>query len=183
MASPAPTAAPRPVRPVIELLRIGLGLIWTVNVLYIAVPSNGYFSSFSATAASFAPSSLGGPGFANWVAQQPLLFSWVIAVTTAYLAFAFVTGTTTRLACFVGAAFNLALLLTQFSSLVDVGSTDVGPMPLYLLLYIGLFIGGAGQQLSVDAWLRRRRSVRAEPRPLVKRIRFPTSTADERGNA
>jgi uncharacterized membrane protein YphA (DoxX/SURF4 family) len=145
---------PRPRRsPVLELFRIGLGIIWALNLVFILDPANGFFASFSATASSFAPTSAGGPGLANFVAGHPLLFAGLIAGTTAYLAIAFLLGFTTRMACLVGAIFNSVLLVTQFGTVATIGGTDVGPMPLYLVLYLGLAVGGAGASIGVDGWL------------------------------
>ncbi len=142
--------------PVIELLRIGAGLIWLLNLVYIVDPQNGYWTTFSQTARSFAPTTIGGPGFAEFVASNPLFFSWAIALITAYLTVALLLGVTTRLACFAGAFFSAVLIATQFgSTFLFPGGTDVGAHPLYILIYAVLVIGGAGQSLSVDRWVRR----------------------------
>ena len=63
-------------------------------------------------------------------------------------------GLTTRFACDVGIVFSAALLATQVGSTFSVpGGTDVGPHPLYLLIYGTLILGGAGRYLSVDHWI------------------------------
>lgn len=139
----------------IELLRIGVGLVWVVNLLFILDPANQYWSTFSNVALSFAPTTLGGPGFAQFVAAHSLLFAWLIALVTAYLAFALLLGVTTRIACFVGSFFSAVLLATQFgSTFLFPGGTDVGAHPLYILVYGALIVGGAGRSVSVDRWLR-----------------------------
>lgn len=128
-----------------------MGVIWGLNMVFVLEPSNQFFPTFRATAASFAPTSLGGPGVADFVAAHALVFAWVTAVLTAYLAVAFVLGLTTRLACLVGGVASLVFLATQFVSTFQVpGGTDVGPHPLYLLIYLILFVGGVGRYLSVD---------------------------------
>ena|SRR5580693_3741428 len=135
------------------VLRIGLGVIWTLNLMFILDPANDFFSGFAATARSFGPTSLGGPGLAQFVASNSGLFSAVIALTTAYLAIAFLIGATSRMACLVGFVFNSVLFATQFGSTVVVpGGTDVGPMPLYLLIYLILAAFGTPTMYSVDAW-------------------------------
>jgi uncharacterized membrane protein YphA (DoxX/SURF4 family) len=135
----------------IDVLRVGMGLIWTLNMVFILDPSNQYFPTFRETALSFAPTSLGGPGVANFVAAHSTAFAWGTAVLTAYLAVAFVFGVTTRLACIVGGVASLLFLLTQFVSTVQIpGGTDVGPHPLYLLIYLILFVGGAGRYAAID---------------------------------
>lgn len=135
----------------IEALRIGMGAIWALNMIFVLYPANQFFPTFQSTAASFGPTSLGGPGGANFVASHSLLFAWVTAVLTAYLAIAFLVGFTTRLACLVGALASLAFLVTQFATTFQApGGTDVGPHPLYLLIYLILFLGGAGRYFSVD---------------------------------
>ncbi len=148
----------------LEFLRIGIGVVWLVNLLFIVDPANRFFPTFASSARSYATSTLGGPGIAQFVASHPLLFAAGIAATTGYLAVAFLLGVTTRVASIVGAAFAVGLLLTQFgSTFFFPGGTDVGPQPLYLVIYGVLLVGGAGTSLSLQPWLRARmRALRAE---------------------
>ncbi len=138
----------------IDLLRVGLGAIWAVNLVFVVDPSNRFFATFRTTALSFAPETLGGPAVANFVAAHALVFAWGVALLTGYLAVAFLLGLTTRLACWVGAFASIGFLLTQFVSTFGTpGGTDVGPHPLYLLIYAILVLGGAGRYVSVDHWI------------------------------
>ncbi len=157
----------------IDLLRLGLGAVWAINLLFIVAPTNEYFSTFQGVASGFASSSLGGPGIANLVASNATFFAWAIAVLTGYLAVAFLAGITTRLACLVGGVASLAFLLTQFTTtfVLTGGGTDVGPHPLYLLIYFILFSGGAGRYLSFDGWVWR--SGRARLPALARRLCAP----------
>lgn len=153
-------------RHAIELLRIGLGAVWLVNFAFIVDPANGWWASFASVARSFAPTTLGGPGFAEYVAAHPQFFAWTIAIVTGYLAVALLLGFTTRLASFVGSFFSAILLATQFgSTFLFPGGTDVGEHPLYILVYAVLVVGGAGSTLSVDAWLRHALAARRLARP------------------
>jgi len=138
----------------VELLRIGVGIVWTMNFIFIVDPANHYFGNFGQTALSFAPTTLGGPALARFVAANSTVFSWSIALLTGYLAVAFTLGLTTRWACLLGGIFSAVLLGTQFGSIfVFPGGTDVGEHPLYLLIYFALVYGGAGQALSTDLWI------------------------------
>jgi uncharacterized membrane protein YphA (DoxX/SURF4 family) len=158
---PSPSRADR----AIALVRIGIGLVWTVNLLFILYPPNQFFPQFAATAQSFAPTTLGGPGIASFVATHSLVFSVAIAATTAYLAVGLLAGVTTRIACAVGFVFNTFLLVTQFGTILVIpGGTDVGPMPLYLVIYLGLLAYGGPTLWSVDRWWVRRRSTAPAPR-------------------
>jgi uncharacterized membrane protein YphA (DoxX/SURF4 family) len=155
-------------RMAITALRIGIGIVWAVNSLFILLPSNQFFATFSSTAASFAGSTLGGPGIANFVASNAGAFSILLAGITLYLAIALILGLTTRIACVVGAVFSLFLFLTQFGvTFFFPGGTDVGPHPIYILVYVALLIGQAGRTLSLDNWLSARwvtrRLSRAQP--------------------
>jgi uncharacterized membrane protein YphA (DoxX/SURF4 family) len=135
-------------------LRVGLGVIWAINLIYIFDPANQYWSGFQSSAASYAAQTLGGGGFATFVAAHPSLFAIVIAAVTVYLAVAFLFGLTTRLACVVGFGFTFALFLTQWAQISTFpGSTDVGTQPLYLAMFVALFIGFEAPRLSVDAFL------------------------------
>ncbi len=138
----------------IDLLRVGIGLIWALNLVFVLDPTNQFISTFRAVALSFAPTTLGGPAVATFVAAHSAIFAWVTAFLTAYLAIAFLFGIGTRMACIVGAIASTVFLLTQFASTFTLpGGTNVGPHPLYLLVYLILFIGGGGTYLSVDRWL------------------------------
>ena len=138
----------------LEILRVGIGVVWLLNLVFVVDPSNQFFGTFSSTALSFAPTSIGGPGVADFVAQHSLLFAWLIAIVTAYLAFALIVGFTTRFACLVGILFSVVLLITQVGSTFSIpNGTDVGPHPLYILIYAVLVVGGAGRALSVDHWI------------------------------
>jgi len=139
----------------IEILRIGLGIVWAANFFFIVYPPNNYFGEFSRIALTFAPVSFGGPGFPDYVAAHPLFFSWLIALTTGYLALAFTLGLTTRIACFVGGCFSAVLFAIQIGTIfVFPGGTDVGEHPLFILISAVLLVGGAGSSLSLDEWFR-----------------------------
>jgi uncharacterized membrane protein YphA (DoxX/SURF4 family) len=138
----------------LDVLRILLGVIWSANLLFILLPTADYWGSFSDVAASYGPTTLGGPGFANYVAANPTFFAVLIAVATGYLAVAFLLGFTTRLACAVGFLASAVFFLTQWATTFAFpGGTDVGAHPLYMACYVALFIGGAGRFWSLDAWI------------------------------
>jgi uncharacterized membrane protein YphA (DoxX/SURF4 family) len=138
----------------LELLRIGIGLIWLVNLGFILDPSNDFFPTFQGTAQSFQATTITGPSISQVVADYPLPFALAIAFVTFYLALSFLTGIGTRIGCIVGAVFSVVLLITQWgSTFVVPGGTDVGPHPLYLLLYGALYFGGAGRFLTLRTWL------------------------------
>ena len=152
MATPGvPDRSISPGERAIEALRIGLGVIWSLNLLFIVLPQADYWESFSSVAASFGASTPGGPGFAEFVAAHPLFFAWLIAVATAYLAVAFLLGLTTRLACVVGIVASAFFLWTQYTTTFAFpGGTDVGPHPLYLAIEVILLVAGAGRYWSLD---------------------------------
>jgi hypothetical protein len=158
----------------IEVLRIGLGIVWFANFFFIVYPPNNYFGDFSSIALTFAPVSFGGPGFPDYVAAHPLFFSWLIAGTTGYLAFAFTLGLTTRIACFVGSCFSAVLFAIQIGSIfVFPGGTDVGEHPLFILISAVLLVGGAGRALSLDEWIRVSWARYLAARPTVTRPAVP----------
>lgn len=164
----------------LDLLRIMLGVIWTVNLLFIFLPASAanYFDPnfFSSTAYSYAFSSVIGPGLPNYVAADPVFFSWLIAVGSVYLAAAFLLGFTTRLACLVGSAASVVFLLTQWNAIFVWGwGTDVGAHPLYLAIYVALFVGGAGRYWALDAWLWR--ADRARPSWVTRLVAPPSPSA------
>jgi hypothetical protein len=142
-------------------LRIGLGVVWLLNLLYVVLPANAFFPTFADTADSFGSTSLGGPGLASFVAGHPGIFSALVAGLTGYLAVAFLLGVSLRAACFIGFGFNLVLLATQFTTLTTIpGGTDVGPQPLYLIAYVALFVSNGGSLWSTDKWIELRLSGR-----------------------
>jgi hypothetical protein len=132
-------------------LRLGLGVLWSLNLIYIFDPANQFWAGFASTAGSYAGSSLGGGGLAQFVAVHPSVFAALIAGVTVYLAAAFLSGLTTRWACVIGGAFNVALLVTQFAQVSTFpGATDVGAQPVYLAMYVALFLGYDRSRLTLD---------------------------------
>ena len=163
---PGSSRAPREASRGLAVLRISFGMIWAANLLFILDPANGFFPTFSTTAASYADGSLGGAAFPIFVADHATPFALLIAAVTGYLTVAFLAGWTTRWACYLGAGFAIALLVSQFGSTFAIpGGTDVGPMPLYLAAYGALLIGHAERYYSMDAWLATRS--RSIPLPSV----------------
>ena len=147
----------------VEMLRVAMGIIWSLDLLFVVDPANQFFPTFAASATSYAPTTLGSPVLATWVAANATIFSWVVALGTAYLAIAFLTGLTTRYAAVLGALGSLLLLITQWGSTFGMpGGTDVGPHPLYIAIDLILFLAPAGRYFSLDAW---GASLRA-PRPV-----------------
>lgn len=137
----------------IEVLRIATGIVWLFNLIFVVDPANEWFdpSRFAGIAASFGPSTPVGPAVANFIAANPAIFSWLLALMTAYLAMAFLLGITTRMACLVGFGASSFFLLTQWGAIWSMpGGTDVGAQPLYLAIYVALFLGGAGRHLALD---------------------------------
>ncbi len=62
-----------------------MGLVWALNMIFILAPSNHFFPTFQSVALSFAPTSLGGPAVADFVAAHWFVFAWITAVLTGYL--------------------------------------------------------------------------------------------------
>jgi len=148
----------------VEFLRLGLGLVWLANLVFIVDPANRFFPTYSDTVLSYGPSTpvlLGGAALTGFVAAHAGLFAALTALVTAYLAAAFLSGITVRPAIVVGSIFTVLLLVTQWGQTFGMpGGTDVGPMPLYLLIYAFLWVGGAGTSLRLGA---PRRSIQPHP--------------------
>ncbi|MHB1931840.1 MAG: DoxX family protein [Thermoplasmata archaeon] len=125
-------------------LRLAIGIVWSLNLIFIVDPANGFFSGFASTADSFASQSIGGAMLPELVAAHPQVFAALIAAVTASLAVAFLLGVAVRWACGLGILFASVLLITQFNgTFVIPGGTDVGPMPLYIGIYLALLWGRA----------------------------------------
>ena len=171
----APTANSNTVRAslAIEVLRVGVGIVWLMNFVFIVAPANNYFGNFAAVVLSLGPTSIGGSGLEQFVAANAAIFAWLVAIVTGYLAFAFILGLTTRWACIIGGIFSAVIIGAQLGSMFAFpGGTDVGEHPLYLVIYVALVLGGAGAAYSLDHRIAeavaRRRAYRAalnEPAP------------------
>jgi hypothetical protein len=161
----------RQVSRAILALRLGLGAAWTLNLLFVVDPANQFFPTFASTARSFRPTTIGGGGWVDFVSSNAQLFAALVAGITLYLAVAFLFGLTVRGACFTGAAFNVTLLLTQIGSVVVApGGTDIGPQPLYLVMYAALLLAPQSSALSIDGWL-------SEHRSAVRGLKFGRSAS------
>jgi uncharacterized membrane protein YphA (DoxX/SURF4 family) len=171
-ATPVSGVAPTRASRGMLVLRLGLGALWAANLIYIFDPANQYWSGFAGAAQSFEGQSLGGGGFAQFVAIHPVFFAALIAGVSVYLAIAFLLGLSTRAACLIGGAFNLALFVTQWAQVSTIpGGTDVGTQPLYLAMYVALFLGYEANRFTLDyavrgVWIRWR--ARNRPRPTTE---------------
>lgn len=138
----------------LDLLRVGIGIIWALDLIFILDPANQYFPTFNSVALGYGSQTLGGAGIDNFVAANSVVFAWLIAVGTTYLALAFLFGITTRLACLVGIIMSAFFFWTQFlMTFMIPGGTDVGAHPLYILIYLVLIAGGAGRYFAIDEHL------------------------------
>ncbi len=90
----------------IEILRIGVGIVWAMNFVFIVAPANDFFGNFGQVVLSLGPTSIGGSGLEQFVAAHAPFFAWLVAVVTGYLAVAFILGLTTRWACIIGGVFS-----------------------------------------------------------------------------
>ena len=129
----APTANSNTVRAslAIEVLRVGVGIVWLMNFVFIVAPANNYFGNFAAVVLSLGPTSIGGSGLEQFVAANAAIFAWLVAIVTGYLAFAFILGLTTRWACIIGGIFSAVIIGAQLGSMFAFpGGTDVGEHPL-----------------------------------------------------
>ncbi len=137
----------------IDLLRVGMGVVWALDLIFIIDPANDFFGSFRDIALSFAPTTIGGSALSEFAAVHATTFAWVVAVLTSYLAFAFLSGVSVRFACLTGLIFNGSLLLAQWGSTFGMpGGTDVGPQPVYMLIDVVILVVGAGRYLSLRDW-------------------------------
>jgi hypothetical protein len=138
----------------LNALRLGLGTVWAANLVYIFDPANQYWPMFSTAAASYGSQSIGGSQFANFVASYPTVFAALIAAVTVYLAFSFLLGFSTRLACLVGFGFSLALFVTQWAEISTFpGGTDIGAPPLYMAMFVALYLGYDAPRFTLDRWI------------------------------
>jgi hypothetical protein len=169
-------------------LRLGLGVIWALNLLYIVDPRNRFLTTFAPTVQTATSPVAGGPEFVAFVSAEPIAFALATAALTAFLAVAFLAGVAVRAACLAGGAFNAALLWLQLGSLLAVpGGTDVGPHPLYLVAYAALWIASAPAPRESEAGPRPlaggfRRGV-GRLAPMLRRLRFGTRSRGVRAEA
>ncbi len=148
----------------IDLLRVGMGVVWGLDLVFIIDPNNDFFGSFRDLALSFASTTVGGSALSEFAAVHATTLAWVVAVLTAYLAFAFLSGVSVRFACLAGFIFNGSLLLTQWGNTFAMpGGTDVGPQPVYMLIDVVILVVGAGRYLSLQDWLSVHRRALARP--------------------
>lgn len=173
---PAPAG---PADRALSLLRLSMGVIWSMNLVFILAPANRFFPTFASTASSYGTTTVLGPGVANFVSAYPAIFASLIALTTAFLAASLLLGLATRWACVLGGVFSAVLLITQWNATFYFpGGTDVGPHPIYMVVYVALASANSARFYSLPAYLARRS--RSSSRfgsslPVPRRTAAPTS--------
>jgi uncharacterized membrane protein YphA (DoxX/SURF4 family) len=147
------------------LLRIAFGLVWAVDAWFKWQPAfvNG-FAGYLTGAKSGQPRIVKDwIGFwVDVVKVNPSLFAHLLAVAETAVALGLILGLFSNAAYLGGGLLAVMIWSTAegFGGPYKAGSTDIGAAIIYVLVFAGLYLAGAGRHLSLDARLRR-----TKPRP------------------
>ena len=142
----------------IAVVRIAFGCVWAIDAWFKWQP--GFADNFT----SYLTKALDGqpPAIAIWinfwihvVSVNPHLFAFLVAMGETSIALGLLFGALSNLTCLVGILLSLSIWSTAqgFGGTYGPGSTDIGVWIIYLLVFIGLFLGNAGLTFGVDRYL------------------------------
>jgi thiosulfate dehydrogenase (quinone) large subunit len=146
------------------LLRIVFGGIWLVDAYFKWQPSFfGSFTSYLSGNLENQPTIV-----RDWIAfwihlvgVNPSFFAFLVALAETAIALALIFGFFTRTAIWAGIAMSLVIWSTAegFGGPYAAGSTDIGEAIIYVIVFVALMIGKCWQEVSVDAWLKKRKLI------------------------
>ena len=145
--------------------RVGLrgifGLFWAADAyLKWSLITQGIdYRDLISSAAKGQPSTV-----ASWIrfwadiANSTPGFPYIIAITETLIAIFIIIGLFTKLTSLSGIVFSFLIWSTAeaFGGLFTPGATDIGTAPLYMAMFAGLIVVGAGMQHGLDRRILRR---------------------------
>jgi uncharacterized membrane protein YphA (DoxX/SURF4 family) len=149
------------------LLRILFGVVWAIDAAYKWEPA--FRDQTLQAQFSRHLDKIHTPVIHGWIdlwyqvaLHQRDAFGIAIAVIETVIAIGLLTGSYSRLV-FIGGALFSAGIWTAAEGMglpIQAGQTDIGTSCIYVLVFIGLFIGAAGSAWSLDARFRGRGRLR-----------------------
>jgi thiosulfate dehydrogenase (quinone) large subunit len=144
-----------PLRPWRQRIAVGVrvvfGCIWAINAWLV------WQSAIQDTLTSYLPGaavqrSMAWIGFwLHVVSLNPRLFAFILAAGKASIAIGLLFGILSNLTCLAGILLLLCLYATGGGSLP--GASDNGVLIVYMLVFIGLFLGNAGGIFGMDRYV------------------------------
>ena len=142
----------------IAALRIAFGCVWAIDAWSRWQP--GFADNFT----GYLTKALDGqpPVVVTWinfwihvVSINPHLFAFLVAGGETAIALGLLFGALSKLTCLVGILLSLSIWSTAhgFGGPYGPGSTDIGVSIIYVLVFMGLFLGNAGLTLGIDRYL------------------------------
>lgn len=139
-------------------LRIAFGQVWAIDAWFKAQPV------FVQDFVGYLMQARGGrsAALAAWITfwlhvvkLNPSLFAHVVVVGESCVALCLLLGAFCNLTCLAGAALSVLIYCTAqgFGSPYGPGSADIGVSMIYVLIFVGLFLGNAGSICGVDGRL------------------------------
>lgn len=139
-------------------LRITFGLVWAIDAWFKAQPAFvqnfiGYLVQARASRSAALVSWL--TFWLHIVKLNPPLFAYTVVAGESCIALCLLLGACFNLTCFAGVAVSILICWTAqgFGSPYGPGSADIGVLMIYVLIFVGLFLGNAGSICGVDEWL------------------------------
>ena len=149
----------------IAVLRIAFGCVWAIDAWFKWQPI--FADNFTCHPERSEGSPCGvqvAPAVATWInfwihvaSVNPHLFAFLVALGETVIALGLLLGALNNLTCLVGILLSLSIWSTAqgFGGSYGPGSTDIGVSIVYMLVFLGLFLGKAGLTFGVDRYLRK----------------------------
>ena len=142
----------------IAAVRIAFGCVWAIDAWFKWQPGFAdNFTRYLTRAPDGQP-----PAVVTWInfwihvaSVNPHFFAFFVAGGETTIALGLLFGALSDLTCLVGILLSLCIWSTAqgFSGPYAPGSTDIGVLIIYVLVFTGLFLGNAGLTFGVDRYL------------------------------
>jgi len=142
----------------LAILRIAFGCVWAIDAAFKWQPgfANNFTGYLTKAMAGQPPIVAAWIGFwLHIVSINPHLFAYLVAMGETCLAVGLLFGVLSNLTCVVGILLSFMIWSTAqgCGGPYGPGSTDIGVSIIYVLVFIGLFMGNAGLTFGIDRYL------------------------------
>ena len=139
-------------------LRIAFGAVWAIDAWFKWQPAfASHFTGYLMQARNHQPAVIVAwiTFWLHVVVLNPPFFAHMVALGETYIALCLVLGAFSNLTCCAGIVLSFVIWSTAegFGGPYGPGSTDIGVSIIYVLVFVGLFLGNAGRVFGLDMLL------------------------------
>lgn len=139
----------------IAALRIVFGAVWAIDAWFKWQPAfASHFTGYLMQARNHQPAAIVAwiTFWLHVVSLSPAFFAHMVALSETCIALCLVLGAFSNLTCCAGIVLSFVIWSAAegFGGTYSPGSTDIGVSIIYVLVFVGLFLGNAGRVFGLD---------------------------------